>query len=362
MIHEYRYKPTPHFYKGRGNNSEDLFFGFELEVEVGKSQNRTKEELANDVRDLTPFCYCKRDGSIGCGFEIVSHPLSWKCLKSKAIQKKLAGVLDMLQKNQVESYDTTTCGLHVHVSKSALGNGVLESMLRFVFGNPDFIKTISRRTRETLDQWAKAHVQGREKDAAEDPDNDGKPRRLALNTLPEHTAEFRMFRGTLSFKGFMRAMEFCHSLVHAIKRKAGDITVDDFAQFIKDEESEYPNLTSFMARKRLGLAFGRRQTLGEVAAENPAAAAVAEAAASRLNEAVTRRRRALSAEDAARPTAAQLSEIILNRIYHARNAGMTWNNIEEEFALRRSNGMTALHAYQRAQRLGLVGYMVTANF
>jgi hypothetical protein len=331
MIYDHSYKPNPKFYRG-GRGTEALFFGFELEIET-EACPKTREELSEDVKSLAPFCYCKRDGSLSCGFEVVSHPMSWKWIKrNKAKLLKLLGHLD---KAGAKSYDTTTCGLHVHVSKAGLGRSVLESMLKFVFGNPEFVHKLSRRTKSSLDQWAKAELSGSSKDEALSPDSSNKPRRLALNTLPENTAEFRMFRGTLSAKGFMRALEFCHSLVECIRRKQGDVSLDEYDGFVRGEMEEYPNLAKFLSRHWVG--------------SSPAVSTASESPR-RLSD------RAANVENPGLPTASQLSENTLLEIRRSRNTGMTWAWIEEHYNLRRANGMTAYHAFERAGRLPSVAY------
>ena len=333
MIHGYHYKPTPMF---RGKRGQNLFFGFELEIETSEVRDFDQYELAEEVRKLAPFCYCKRDGSIsnegGAGFEVVSHPLSWPWIKKN--QKRLAKLLDKLDKAGARSYDTSTCGLHVHLSKAGLGDDVIKRMLKFVFGNPDFIHKISRRKKPSLNQWAKVEFDGlSSKEEAEDPYARCKPRRLALNTLPPNTVEFRIFRGTLSMKGFMRCMEFCQSLVQCIKQNEGNVEVKEFGSFVHAKEREYPNLSAFLRKHRIGIGTATRT------------------ATATATGTITRHRRDMSPENAARPTAMMLNYDTLVRILNSRNSGMTWGQIEEDFNLRRTNGMTAYHAYQRANRV-----------
>ncbi|MGN1097542.1 MAG: zinc-binding protein, partial [Clostridia bacterium] len=67
-IESYNYKPDPIFY-GAGN----LFMGVELEIDKGGESHDNARELIDIGCDRI---YCKRDGSIDYGFEIVSHPMS----------------------------------------------------------------------------------------------------------------------------------------------------------------------------------------------------------------------------------------------------------------------------------------------
>ena len=68
-IHSYDYKPLPIFY-GAGPR----YFGVELEIDgAGEYDSNADKILAIGNHD-EPRVYCKHDGSLDEGFEIVSHP------------------------------------------------------------------------------------------------------------------------------------------------------------------------------------------------------------------------------------------------------------------------------------------------
>ena len=69
VIHNYDYRPETIFY-GDGPR----YFGVELEIDKGGEIGSNAEQIlavGNRERD---FYYCKHDGSLDDGFEIVSHP------------------------------------------------------------------------------------------------------------------------------------------------------------------------------------------------------------------------------------------------------------------------------------------------
>lgn len=70
-IKNYSYKPEPIFY-GSGN----LFYGVELEVDKGGEDDSNAQLLIDMANQNEERIYCKHDGSINEGFEIVSHPMS----------------------------------------------------------------------------------------------------------------------------------------------------------------------------------------------------------------------------------------------------------------------------------------------
>lgn len=51
------------------------------------------------------------------------------------------------------------------------------------------------------------------------------------------------------------------------------------------------------------------------------------------------------------PTAGQLEKKVLKAIYEARQEGLSWSKLEEKFGLRKSNGMTAVHAVKRWEKI-----------
>ena len=71
-IHAYSYKPNPIF-RGEGTR----FFGVEPEIdEGGEDEGNARELLKLADSEEDELIYCKNDGSLSEGFEIVSHPFT----------------------------------------------------------------------------------------------------------------------------------------------------------------------------------------------------------------------------------------------------------------------------------------------
>lgn len=68
-IKSYCYKPQPTFF-GTG----DRFMGVEIEIDCGGESEIKAKLLIDSAIDDT--IYIKRDGSLDCGLEIVSHPMT----------------------------------------------------------------------------------------------------------------------------------------------------------------------------------------------------------------------------------------------------------------------------------------------
>ena len=69
-IKNYSYKPEPIFY-----GSGPLYLGVELEIDKGGEEDSNAQKLLDIANENDERIYCKHDGSINDGFEIVSHSL-----------------------------------------------------------------------------------------------------------------------------------------------------------------------------------------------------------------------------------------------------------------------------------------------
>ena len=149
IIHDYYYKPSPIFYSLDKNNNESkqqcmsslqrtfpkassteqqctnnkyqdkLYLGVELEIDEGGECVEYAEKLLDIANNNNDHIYIKHDGSIDDGFEIVSHPMTM------SYHKNIMPWYDILIKAVrmgYVSHNTDTCGLHVHVNRSAFGN------------------------------------------------------------------------------------------------------------------------------------------------------------------------------------------------------------------------------------------------
>ena len=70
-IHDYYYKPSPIFF-GEGLR----YFGVELEVDAGGESDDNAAQIIDIANACDEHIYCKHDGSLDDGFEIVTHPMT----------------------------------------------------------------------------------------------------------------------------------------------------------------------------------------------------------------------------------------------------------------------------------------------
>jgi len=241
-IHNHNYVPDKvKFYNAVSESRNLLHFGIELEIE---SCGNDKYKLASSLPD---FVYAKADGSLRDGFEIVSYPASYRWLiDNKEAWNKL---LKIRQKGWC-SYQTETCGMHIHLSKIAFGNYHLYKFMKLFYDNPKFITKISQRTSSTnLNRWASIsddehHIKNK---AKEKRTYDYEERYTAVNVGREHTVEIRIFRGTLLPESFWKNIMFTKAAFeYSYKGKVNDMTEIGFRHYIKTNKNEFPELYGFL--------------------------------------------------------------------------------------------------------------------
>lgn len=245
-IRNHTYKPEPKFH-GKGK----LHFGFELEIESynGNDLNDTAKYITDKLDGLI---YCKNDGSLNNGFEIVSHPFTFDFLKNNLLKKNKLNPIFDLRIQGFRSYNTSTCGIHVHLSRKAFTDLHLYKFMKFFYENPRFIWKFSQRKLENLNRWST--LTGDKQPIIQKVKEKYNPSRyVAVNMNNNHTVEIRIFRGTLKKEGFLRNIEFCHAIFEYTKDASikNAHNIDGFYAFVKANKSKYINLYDSITRRDL---------------------------------------------------------------------------------------------------------------
>jgi hypothetical protein len=197
-IHAYGYKPQPQF-MGRGPR----YFGVELEIDGAGETPDNADEILEHSKDQALF-YIKSDSSLNDGMEIVTHPASLEYHMKKfpweAITRTARGL-------GYKSHDAGTCGLHVHVSREALGRNrgaqelTVSKLIVLLWRHwPKFYR-FSRRDSRAADEWCRQQYSYDTLSSEGLVDAKRKGHSVALNVSndrPGGTIEFRLFRGSLN--------------------------------------------------------------------------------------------------------------------------------------------------------------------
>ncbi len=231
-IHDYYYKPDPIFY-GKGNR----FFGVELEVDDAGECDSSAEAVLDIAGD--DHIYCKHDGSLDDGFEVVTHPMT---IDYHMNEMPWANVLAKLRKMGYLSHQAGTCGLHVHVNRDSLGENIVEQeagiakILYFVEHHWNELLKFSRRTNRQLQRWAARY--GYKENPLEILDHAKKGtcngRYTCVNLDNANTIEFRIFRGTLKYNTLIATLQLVNR-------------VCEVAYSLSDEEIKSMSWSSFVS-------------------------------------------------------------------------------------------------------------------
>jgi hypothetical protein len=253
VIKHHGYKPTPIFTKEKYENT--LFIGFELEVEA-KDNNpyEVAEELQKLLKEqkINDRYYCKYDGSLSDGFEIVTHPTT---LKSYHVKHKIREMLSFLT-------DTTTsqkngrCGLHFHINKNFFTKNEINKLVYFFNRNREILTKFSKRKINQIHSYCNFsdfgmsdyihYIKSRTQVYTHDHN-----RYVAVNLLNQNTVEIRLFRGTLNYKRFRANLQFIDAICHFVKEfSVMAMTWNNFLMYLR-LTNRYNHLEQFLKKEKL---------------------------------------------------------------------------------------------------------------
>lgn len=247
-----------------GDNYEDDENAERFETsEQHLHSNIALHKISNNVKNTI---FSKTDGSLSNGFEIVSHPMTLaKHLKSMQWQKGM----DYLSNTGYKSHNTTTCGLHIHINRNFFGatkpnQSVNGSKIAYIMEKNivDFTR-FTRRKGGELTRWARfgdmsSRLSAKTKSmllSAFRNQYYHRNKYVALNTIHEHTFEFRIFKGTLNYNTFVATLQLVDNLARLVKDIPNNddmfthldkITFDDIVNY-----RPYAELTAYWTARKV---------------------------------------------------------------------------------------------------------------
>ncbi len=230
-------------------------FGVEAEVEMTDNCPHSRHQMAKRALDAMSkdFVYIKHDGSLRgqrgdgtggeYGFEIVTAPADLA-----EHRKRWEALTSMDGFKHLRAWETETCGFHVHVSKAALTTLQVGRILVFI-NHPDNKKFVQRVAGRSKDKYCRFFPKDL-KDGISRPAYSDDNRRQAVNTVPEKTIEFRIFRGTINVRHIIRNIEFVDAVVdfcHPGSRSLKDLQKPDgFIAFCMSNRKKWPRFCEWL--------------------------------------------------------------------------------------------------------------------
>lgn len=275
MIHNYSYKPAPEIgYKNDRESREHLTFGVELECEPrndGGNVRMDAYELSDRLDEIPGGrTYCKSDGSLSNGVEIVTHPGT---LAHHMYVMHWRQIQRTCEKAGFRSHDAANSGLHVHVGRAQLGSTDAERddvtrkvQVLFALYTAELTR-FSRRRRSCLEQWAPIDRLGVTPDdirrvssgaqlaswaSARVPAylSNHNDRYTAVNVTNSATVEIRIFRGTLKRDTLIAAIQLVSNVFeYAMAHDWADIPASTWADVAAYKP--YKELVNYMIARGL---------------------------------------------------------------------------------------------------------------
>jgi hypothetical protein len=257
FIHNYSCKPNLEF---KGTSRKGVYMGFELEMEIRGSSDDLQEAARFASNALLPIAILKSDASIGrdgySGFELVTQPHSHTEYRDNSAL--LWNTIETLRtSHKARSWDTNTCGLHIHVSRAGFSSGAhIHRFIAFIYHNSEMMMKFAGRKTDfarfndvyKFDEYDKPVMSFKHK--VGNPRNNSTERYSAVNTQNRDTLELRFFRGTMNPSGVLSALDLTQAVVEYTRElrlddvKLGALTWDWFADYVRDNNGLYPDLYS----------------------------------------------------------------------------------------------------------------------
>tara|TARA_Y100000310_G_scaffold339816_1_gene433687 strand:- start:3093 stop:4793 length:1701 start_codon:yes stop_codon:yes gene_type:complete len=258
-VHDYRKTKVP-------------YYGAELEVEC-KTNDRVYyvKDISRYGGEHEKYFYCKQDGSLNHGFEICFMPMTFYAIKNLDLYDS---ILKHRGRSQLQSYNTDTCGMHIHINREAFSDHHLFKFISFVHEFKSLIYLISQRKRvRELNSFSKFNngfkdrakkemvdsIKSKKRFIATNKGVSEKPatkyhstttygdKYVPVNLQHRETIEVRIFKGNLMENSIRKNFEFVDCLYYFTRENPiYRLRVQEFLDFCTTDRKKYPNLNGFL--------------------------------------------------------------------------------------------------------------------
>ena len=236
-IYDYHEFNDWEFYKASDEEKPPFYIGHELEVENYDNDSHCIDTLYNNLNVILAH-----DGSINNGFEIISHPQSYKYIMEH--KETYRDVFNEMINSGYRSHKTDTCGLHFHVTRPFYNeinnihswsgdkeelakrdelikkqNEVIDRIILVMETYKEELIAFSRRKSGEM-HWCQFLSDYKNKPSGEikslyyiKKNKETNTRYMALNLENYATIEFRIFKGTLKYETFMASVELVNNIM-----------------------------------------------------------------------------------------------------------------------------------------------------
>tara|TARA_R100000808_G_C2151149_1_gene160108 strand:- start:1126 stop:3039 length:1914 start_codon:yes stop_codon:yes gene_type:complete len=245
------------------------YYGVELEVESadgGIDKYEIAEEISEYGGDLHKFFWCKEDGSLSDGFEICSHPMTFEAWADMNLDEAI-----FKHRGDIRSYFTKTCGIHIHMNRSAFSDLHVLKFMTFIHEYKKFTHFISqRKAMDEYNNYAKfkagdtrlaqrymaQNIRGKKLDLKENLNrftyctlNHGE-KYVPVNLQHTNTIEIRVFKGNLKEVSFRKNIDFLDALYYWSKNiPLKKLSIRSFMEYVEENKKKYANLNTYVSER-----------------------------------------------------------------------------------------------------------------
>lgn len=266
LVHDYSYRPTPGFHHTLieydnariiEQESQDTlrkyrkiaYMGFELEVECESDRNsyRNGAESFGSISEV----YLKGDGSLNYGFEIVTHPMTLDYAMG-GLAQPLWDTIEALGSKGFSAWETSTAGLHVHVSRDGFACESHQArFVHFVHRNEEFLSWLAGRGKSRWASYSKEQLQNLRGKLRRQYNSE---RYMAVNLNNSGTLEVRIFRASTEPLRIKMALQLVDAIVNYTEKLSANQMVlgkafssESFIQWVSPQ-ARYAILTDYLTR------------------------------------------------------------------------------------------------------------------
>ena len=277
-ILDYCYKPRrPKLLSIKNIKKNTLFLGFENECECKRDVSSSScdycdysrgDDACDDcdhydddetdkscypeilVAELGQNVYCKDDGSLDNGFEIVTEPMTYGYILAN--KDKFTEAFKRLVNAGAYSFNSDTTGFHIHLSKAAFKDKThMLNFAKIIYEDEKFSSKIAQRSGNSycyyLNDEDKKHIDDTIKRCIER----GGDRYRAVNFNNTNTVEVRIYKGNLAFDSCLIYIQHVVSIFHytALATKLNKaVSVLDYINYVNKRGKIYKELKNRIAK------------------------------------------------------------------------------------------------------------------
>ena len=252
-LFNYNHKPRVRHILAEGEDSSVRTYGIELEMEPTRNQGERKF-LVNAVEAAfgSDF-YCKHDGSLTNGVEMVSHPHSLKQWYN--LSDELQTVLRESADQGMRAWTQSQCGLHIHVGWNHFTKShAMRFTLLFARNEEQWVKAANRRS-----NYANfGAIQGGVAMKVKNPGWAGHFDAVNLGGNGGKTIEVRIWRPSMAVGRILGSIELIDAAYEYTRDMtahdaiSGGLDFDSFVDFVEGI-GKWPNAVRIIQNQRFNL-------------------------------------------------------------------------------------------------------------